>query len=231
MTKILCLIPARSGSEGIKNKNIKKIKGMSLIEIACRLARKSEIFEDIIVSTDSKKYLNSVKKYVSNSNHLRPKKLSGINITDLQVITHEWKRYSKILNKDFDFICVLQPTCPLRKISHLKSAIKKIKRHNYDVLWTINSIDKKFNPVKQLLIKDKKLKYYDSSGKTFVSRQMLNQTFIRNGCAYFFSYKAIYKNKSVLPKNAGYLEINDKLINIDSTFDLQQARKLFKGVQ
>ena len=61
----LCIIPARSGSKGIKNKNLKKIKNKSLIELSYDIALKSKIFTNIVVSTDSKKYQNYLKK---NSN-------------------------------------------------------------------------------------------------------------------------------------------------------------------
>ena len=227
MTKILCLIPARKGSKGIKDKNIKKIKGRSLLEITCKTALKSKLFEDIVLSTDSRKYLNSVKEYLSEQKSLRPKYLSGSNITDFQLIKYSWETYSKILGKQYDYICLLQPTCPLRKVSHLKKAVSKIKRYKFDALWTINSIDKKFNPIKQLLVTGNYLSYYDIKGKDFVNRQSLEQTFIRNGCAYLFSRDTIFKNKTILPKNSGYLEIRDKLINIDNLEDLRSARKYF----
>lgn len=227
MVKILCLIPARKGSKGIKDKNIKKIKGQSLLEITCKTALRSNLFEDIVLSTDSRKYLNSVKEFLSEKEFLRPKYLSGANITDFQLIEYSWKKYSKILGKDYDYICLLQPTCPLRKISHLRAAVSKIKRYKFDSLWTINSIDKKFNPIKQLLKKGNNLTYYDIKGKSFVNRQSLKQTFIRNGCAYIFSKNAILFQKTILPKNSGYLEIKDKLINIDNFNDLRVAREYF----
>ena len=62
---MLCIIPARSGSKGIKNKNLKKIKkNKSLIELAFDIAKKSNLFDKIIVSTDSNYY----KKYLKKKN-------------------------------------------------------------------------------------------------------------------------------------------------------------------
>ena len=55
---VLAIIPARSGSKGIKNKNIKKINNVTLIEKAYTVAKKSKIFDQIIISTDSIKYQN-----------------------------------------------------------------------------------------------------------------------------------------------------------------------------
>ena len=59
---VLGIIPARSGSKGVKNKNIKKINNKTLIEIAYLAAKKSKIFTEIIVSTDSDKYKKLLEK-------------------------------------------------------------------------------------------------------------------------------------------------------------------------
>ena len=230
MTKILCIIPARSGSQGIRDKNIKKINGKTLIEIACQVAKKSKLFEDIIVSTDSKNYLKYAEEYVSNSEYLRPKNLSQKNITDLEVIKFEMKRYSDILKKKYEFVCLLQPTCPLRTTKHLKDSLKKVLKYNYDALWTISKIDKKYNPIKQLILDNEFLKYHHPNGNKFKNRQNLNETYIRNGAAYFYSFDAIYKYKNILPKKSGYLIIKDTMVNIDTVDDLNTAKKFFKGI-
>ena len=62
MFKFVALIPARGGSKGIKNKNLKKINGLSLTDLAIKIAKKSKIFSKIILSTDNKSILNSGKK-------------------------------------------------------------------------------------------------------------------------------------------------------------------------
>ena len=231
MTKILCIIPARSGSRGLKDKNIKKIKGKTLIEIACIVALKSKLFEDVIVSTDSPSYLKNVKKQVSTSEYLRPKKLATKNTTDLEVIQYEMKRYSKILKKDYDFVCVLQPTSPLRTSKHLIQCFNKVKKNNYDALWTVSQIDRKFNSIKQLVLDDDILKYHHPNGSQFTSRQNLEDTYIRNGVAYFYSFDAIYKYKRVLPEKSGYLIIKDRIVNIDTKEDFDLAKKYFKNIK
>ena len=75
--KLIALIPARSGSERIKNKNLLKLRGKTLLKIAVENALKSKIFKKIIVSTDSKKYAHLAKKYGADVPFLRPKKLAS----------------------------------------------------------------------------------------------------------------------------------------------------------
>ena len=83
----LCIIPARSGSTGIKNKNIKKIKNYTLIERTYIFCKKISEFNEIILSTDSKRYMNFLKKYnYKYPKILRPKSIAKKNSTDLHII-------------------------------------------------------------------------------------------------------------------------------------------------
>ena len=224
----LCIIPARSGSKGIKNKNIKKIKKLTLIEHAYIFLNKFKEFDKIIVSTDSKEYLKFLEKYnYKYSKFLRPKSLAKKNSTDLEVLTFELKRYEKIFKKKFDYIVCLQPTSPLRKKLDIEKCIKIIKQKKPDALWTVSKIDTKFNPMKQLILNKDKLKYFSSDGHKFKSRQLLKNTYIRNGVAHFYSRKTILKYKKVLPSDSLYYEIKNNYVNIDTMDELNLARKLF----
>ena len=209
----LCIIPARSGSKNIIDKNIKKIKKLTLIEHAYIFAKKFKEFDTVIVSTDSKRYLNFLKKYnYKFNNFLRPKALSKKNSTDLEVLTFELKRYEKFFKKKFDYIAFFQPSSPIRKKIDIAKCLRIIKKNKPDALWTISKIDTKFNPIKQLIIKKNQLKYYSKNGDKFKSRQLLENTYIRNGVAYFYSRKTILKFKKILPKNSMYYLIKINML-------------------
>ena len=225
---VLAIIPARSGSKGIKNKNIKKINNITLIERAYIVAKKSKIFDKIIISTDSPKYQNLMKKKNINIFSLRSKKNSSDKSTDLQLLKYEIKKNEKIFKKKFSIIALLQPTSPMRNINDLKKCFQKIKKKKLDAVWTLSKIDKKFNPIKLLKIQKDKFDYYDNFGKNFVGRQLLNQYYIRNGIAYFFSRKSIVKLNTILPKKNGYIIINRKIVNIDDAQDLRNAQKILQ---
>lgn len=225
----LCIIPARSGSKGIKNKNIQKIKKLTLIEHAYTFAKKFKEFDDILVSTDSKKYLKFLEKYSYKFNKfLRPKSLSRKNSTDLEVLIFELTRFEKYFKKKFDYVAFFPPTSPIRKKIDIEKCLKIIKRKRPDALWTISKIDTKFNPIKQLIFKNNKLKYFSPDGHKFKSRQLLKSTYIRNGVAYFYSRKTILKYKKILPKNSLYYEIKSDYVNIDNITELNLARKILK---
>ena len=94
----LAIIPARSGSKGIKNKNIKKINNKTLIEIAYKIAEKYGIFSHIIVSTESLKYKEILEKKKILIDSLRSKKLAKDNTSDLELLTYEIKKFEKKIN-------------------------------------------------------------------------------------------------------------------------------------
>ena len=98
--KIIALIPARSGSERVKNKNIKILKNLPLIAYTIRSAINSKIFDKIIVSTDSKKYSNISKKFGADVPFLRPKKISKSNSTDYEWVNFTIKKLLKIEKKN-----------------------------------------------------------------------------------------------------------------------------------
>ena len=116
----------------------------------------------------------------------------------------------------------------MRSIRDLKKCFFKLKKEKLDAIWTLSKIDKKFNPIKLLKIKKDKIMYYDKLGKNFVGRQLLNQYYIRNGIAYFFSRKSIVKFNTILPKKSGYLIIKRKTVNIDDLQDLKNAQKILQ---
>jgi len=225
----LAIIPARSGSKGIKNKNIKKINNHTLIEKAYKTAKDSKIFTKIIVSTDSLHYKNILEKKGIKIFSLRSKKHSRDHSTDLDVLKHEIKKYEKIFKIKFSVIALLQPTSPLRKVIDLKKCYNKLKKYKLNAVWTVSKVDKKFDPIKLLQINKNNLRYYSKKGSKFTSRQLLKQYFIRNGVAYFFTRKAILKYNTILPKNCGYILIKRKLINIDNLAEFNEAKEILES--
>ena len=109
--KTLAIIPARSGSKGIKNKNIKKLNGKPLINWTIETCLKTKLINYVVVSSDSNNYLDIANKYKISQCILRPKKISGDNSTDLQVINHA---IQSIKNIDYDLIAYMRPTTPIR---------------------------------------------------------------------------------------------------------------------
>lgn len=120
--KILAIIPARSGSTGIINKNLKKIDNKTLIQIAVEKALKSNVFDDVVISTDSQKYANHACQFGANFYYLRNKELSGPKAT-LALVVKDLLNYFSKVGKQYEYVLTLQPTSPFVKISTLKKAV------------------------------------------------------------------------------------------------------------
>ena len=86
--KILCIIPARSGSKGIPHKNIKNLCGKPLLSWSIEQAQKSKHYMRIIVTTDSEEYAEIARKYGAETPFIRPKEISQDLSTDLEFIQH-----------------------------------------------------------------------------------------------------------------------------------------------
>mgnify|MGYP001376939464 FL=1 len=226
--KILCLIPARGGSKGIKLKNLKKIGNKSLVSHTITFAKNLKFLDDIIVSSDNKKILNIGKK-LGVSLHLRSKKLSGDYVSDISLILDVIKNKKYV---SFDYLLYLQPTSPFRFKKDFLKALKKLIKQKADAIWSVTNISNKNHPLK--VLKENKKKYlqtYLNSGKKIVARQELDEIFIRNGIFYFFSIKKLKLKKTIYLKKSIPYQIFYEYFNIDTPNDLKLAKKLYKKTQ
>jgi len=147
----ICIIPARSGSKRIKNKNIQKIDNVPLIGITIKIAKKSGLFKRIIVSTDCPKIASIAKKYGAEVPFLRDKKLSNDYASTFSVLKDVIKKLKII---DEYFFCIY-PTAIMLKKKYLVEAYLKIKKKNFDGLIAVKKFDS--NPHRGFKVKKNKL--------------------------------------------------------------------------
>ena len=121
---ILAVILARSGSKGIKNKNIKILNGKPLIAWSIATCLKSKRINKIVVSTDSKKYAKIAKSFGAHEIILRPKKFSKDQSTDYDAILHLIKNFKKF---NYEIIAHIRPTTPDRDVKDVDKAINFLK--------------------------------------------------------------------------------------------------------
>ena len=227
---IIAIILARSKSKGIKNKNIKRINGVPMIGLAAKCALKSKFINNVIISTDSKKYGKISQKYGADFFYLRSKKISGPNIKDESVLIDGLKQAEIYYKKKFDVIVSLPASTPTRSHNDLNEMISFFLKHNYESLWSVSKTDLKFHPLKQLIMKDNKLKYFDKRGKNIINRQQLfNNVYHRNGVAYIISRNFLINKKKLIGNNSAGYFLKGNRISIDTLKDLYFAKKLLKN--
>jgi len=222
--KILAIVLARAGSKGIKNKNLRRINGISLVGRAGIFASKIKYIDLSIVSTDSKIIGKEADKYNLKFLFKRPKNLSGSKISEELVLKNALIETEKKIKKKFDVVVSLAPTSPLRKSHDVIQSIKKLIDNKYDAVWTISETDKKFHPYKSLKLKKDKLKFFSKEGIKVKYRQQLTNTYFRNGAAYVLSRKSVIKKK-ILPENSSFVISKSNQISIDTLKDLKIAKE------
>ena len=161
---VLAVIPARGGSKGVPLKNLRKVGGVPIVELAARVANSVDIIDSVIVSTDHDKIAESAVKGGALAPFVRPENLSGDRISDVEVLSHALLEIELIDKKVYDIVVMLQPTSPLRTKQHVVDSIKMLVDGGYDSVWTISETESKSHPLKQLIVENESLDYYDDKG-------------------------------------------------------------------
>ena len=219
--KIIFIIPARGGSKGLKNKNIKLLNGKPLIYYTLKEVKKITNFKNVFLSTDSIKIKNIAEKAGLNVPKLRSKNISGDNASLEDVINHSLDLYS---DKNFEYIVVLQPTSPLRKAKHIMDAINQINEHT-ELISSVKVSDS--NPYYVLF--EEKNKYLNEIKKgNYVSRQDCPTVYELNGAIFIINVDLFKKKGYSKLKKEKFLMKKEYSIDIDDIFDFKFAELLLK---
>ena len=130
----IAIIPARSGSKGLKDKNIKLLNGKPLLAYTVEAARESGLFDEIMVSTDSREYADIAKQWGANVPFLRSDELSNDTASSWDVVKEVINKYMN-LGTEFDTVALLQPTSPLRTSNDIIEGynVMRVKEANFVV--------------------------------------------------------------------------------------------------
>ena len=225
MTEILCIIPARSGSKGIIDKNIIDYNGKPLLSWSIIQAKNSKYKMRIIVSTDSEKYKKIAIEYGAEVPFLRPPEISQDLSTDFECINHCVKWLEKNENYKSDIILHLRPTSPNRSVTLIDDCLDNFikNRSNYDSLRSVIPFDK--SPFKMYKVaNDHLLPLFRTIDNIYEpynqARQILPQCYLHNGYVdvlntNILQYSTISGNK-ILP----YVMNEEHNIDIDNPKDL-----------
>lgn len=219
--KILGIIPARSGSKGIKDKNIKPLLGEPLIKYTIDAALNSNMIDDLIVSTDSKTYANISKELGAKVPFLREDYLASDEAKTSDVIIDILEK----INEDYDYFILLQPTSPLRNENHIKEAIKLGVDSECDSVVSVCEVD--HSPmIMNTLDEDLSLFNFIKSS----NRRQDNEKFYRiNGAIYISKVNHYKKTKDFYLENSkAYIMDRRDSIDIDDILDFQIAEAIMK---
>ena len=218
--KIACLIPARSGSKRIKNKNLLKInKKESLIKFVCKNIVTSKKINNFFIGTDKKKIFNSIgilkKKFIIFN---RSKK-SASDKAPTELVVKEFLKK----NRNFNIIVLVQLTNPFIHSKYIDEAINKFLKNKYDSLLSVTK-------TKHFLWKFKKFaKPINYDFKRRPRSQKFKSYYIENGSFYIFYKKNFLKFNNRLHGKIGVYEMPAySSQELDTYDDLLTIKKLLK---
>lgn len=221
---MICVIPAREGSKRIKDKNIINFINKPLISYSIENAIKSKLFDEVIVSTDSKKIKKISEKFGAKVPFFRSKKLSNDNTGTMEVLIDAIKK-THTINKEF--CCLFYPTSPLIKKNDLIKAFKilKSKKKIADGIFTIAEYNS--HPMRSLIIKKNFVKFKFIK---FAKKNSNNLQKMYFDCGNFY----FYKTKKILSKNnnlkmLGFKIESSRAIDINTHEDLKLAKIIYKS--
>ena len=180
-TNIIALIPAKKNSRGLKNKNLKKLNKLSLVELAILGAKKSKLIDKIYLSSDSDRILDIGAKL--NIDVIKRKKILSTSSALANTVILDFIKNKLNSTKEDHIIVYLQPTSPFRNNNHIDLAINHLKKNK---LKSVISVTENKNFFKSLYKKNFFLYPFFNNSFVTNNRQNLKTVYSPNGAIYIF---------------------------------------------
>ena len=220
--KSIAIIPARSGSKGVKNKNIRDLCGKPLMAYTIEAAINSGEFDEIMVSTDSEKYAKIARQYGANVPFLRSSETASDNASSWDMVEEVLSGY-RMLGKEFETFCLLQPTSPLRTADDISGAYQLFK--DKAKFAVVSVCEAEHSPLWSGHLPDSGEFVDFIDQKHMKQRQAGGKYYRLNGAIYIVSIDK-FKSDRYLYQAGSYAYIMEQnhSIDIDTEFDLEMAK-------
>ena len=224
--RLLAFIPARSGSKSVPHKNIAPLHGIPLGVYTLWTAHKSGLFDEILLSTDSRTYLETYKPFGVRQDYLRPADLARDTTPTVLAILHALDWLGRHDGREFDAVMTLQPTSPFRTPRHLSTAVSLLRRH--PAATSVVGI-RRLHDLHPARIKKLRggrwVEPFSIPEPDGSRRQDLEPAaYVRNGAFHLTPVRTLREQRSVVGDRVCGLEMPEpNSINIDTPFDLLVA--------
>lgn len=222
--RVLAVVPARAGSMGLRDKNIRTFCGKPLVAHVKDVIEQVPEITHSVCSTDSA----AIAKASGLDWVIRPVHLAGNHIGDVDVLQDAVARAEMMHNTTFDIILMLQPTSPLRRPNHVRDCLNRLRFENFDSVWTVTPIPLAHHPLKSLCVgPDLHMTYSCIGAELVIERQQLKQTYARNGFCYAMTRECLMCQGKTLGRNAGAVICFGDYVSIDTGSDFEYAERLW----
>jgi N-acylneuraminate cytidylyltransferase len=227
--KVIAIITARGGSKRIPKKNIKEFCGKPIIAYSIEAALKSNVFDEVMVSTDSGEIAETAKQYGASVPFLRSEATSNDFATTADVLEEVINRYEERGQK-YDVICCIYPTAPFVSSDKLKRALEKMEEQQADSVMPV--VQFSYPPQRSVIIREGKIQYNQPEHETTRSQDLEP---LYHDCGQFYVCKVeVFKtNHSLVTGNTVPLIMPEEEVqDIDNLSDWNLAEikyQLMKG--
>ena len=225
--KNLAIIPARSGSKGLPDKNIKILGDRPLLAYSIKAAQESGCFDEIFVSTDSEKYAQVATEWGANVPFLRSAATSDDKASSWDVVKEVLERY-KELGKTFDTVTLLQPTSPLRTSEDIMNGYALMEEKDAKTVVAVCEMD--HSPLwSNTLPESLSMTGFIRDEAKNTPRQSLPTYYRINGALYITKPEVLEHISEMYEDQCyAYAMPQERSVDIDTLFDFQVAQLFIK---
>jgi len=229
--RILSIIPARGGSKGIPNKNIKLLCGKPLLQFTSEVAQKSKYISKLILSSDDDAIIKVGQSLGLKVPFKRPSSLAGDKSPTIDVVKHALQFFEEKGEK-YDAVCLLQVTSPFRSVKFLDKAIETFMASKTDALISVIEVPHEFNPHWTFMPNVYGNLEIATGDKNIITRrQDLPKSYHRDGSIYLTKTSTILKDNSLYGNSISYVVSDEKFhVNIDTLEDWEKAEIICKSL-
>ena len=222
MSRNICIIPARGGSKRIPRKNIKDFLGKPIIAYSIEMALETELFEEVMVSTDDSEIAEIAESYGAKIPFLRSNETSNDYATTASVIREVVKMYKNI-GREFDSVCCLYPTAVLANSADICEGYELL--NEVDIVLPVTEFS--FPPLRSFHVNEKGLAEYRYPEHVNTRSQDLEPWYHDAGQWYWYQIKCFEKELEIYERKVIKLS-NTRVQDIDNMDDWRQAELKFQ---
>lgn len=211
--QVLAIIPARGGSKGVPRKNLRVVKGKSLLARTIECAQASPFIDKIIVSSEDEEIISAAKQAGADVPFVRPLALAQDETSGIEPVLHALTQLPY-----YDYLVVLQVTSPLRLSTDIDACLQLCVNKNAPACVSVYETD--VNPHWMFTLKDNQVLTKLLANAMPARRQELPAAYALNGAVYvaktdwFLQHKSFFSSETV-----GYVMPKDRSLDIDSEWD------------
>jgi N-acylneuraminate cytidylyltransferase len=232
--KVLGVVTARGGSKGLPGKNLRPLAGKPLIAHTIDTARESRAFDRVILTTDDERIADAARRCGCDVPVMRPAELARDDTPHLPVLQHavQWLREHE--RYEPDAVMLLQPTSPLRTVTHIRESIALLERSGADSVVSVSEVPAHFNPMRTLRVDADGFATLYLTGepvrRRINRRQDMPTAWTMNGAIYLFRTFVLDASEPSLygERTAAYVMAHEFGISIDSLDDWNNVEKALR---